>query len=75
MQDTLTVSVATTEVQHKKIGGRYASKADKFGLFEVIMRWLKRLLCLKKKQVRKFARVPSHKSNMLPTNYPPKYKK
>jgi len=36
------------------------------------MRWIKKLLCPKQKPVRKFARIPSRKSNMLPTNYPPK---
>ncbi len=33
---------------------------------------IKRLFCPKQKPVRKFARVPNRKSNMLPTNYPPK---
>ena len=37
------------------------------------MKWLKRLFCKpKQKPVRRFARIPSRKSNMLPTNYPPK---
>ena len=33
---------------------------------------IKRLFRPKQKPVRKFARIPSRKSNMLPTNYPPK---
>ena len=37
------------------------------------MKWLKQLFCTKQKPVRRFARIPSRKSNMLPTNYP--YKK
>ncbi len=39
------------------------------------MKWLKRLLCSDKKKVRKFARVPSRKSNVLPSGYPPNYRK
>jgi len=37
------------------------------------LKWTKRLFCPKQKPVRKFARIPSRKSNMLPTGYP--YKK